>query len=100
MPLVQHLEIADRALAKRAERRHRAAIGHCLAYFDLGRGHTTHLGRVCGERPGRKRDDASHANAESNAHLPLPDSFFVSMPVVERDKRSMCGRTVTKTCHA
>ena len=44
--LVDHLEIADLALAERAERRHRPAIGHGLADLDFGCGDAAHFG--CG----------------------------------------------------
>jgi hypothetical protein len=40
--LVDHLEITDLALTQRAERGHRATVGHGLADADFGRGDAAH----------------------------------------------------------
>src|ERR1700738_2391373 len=42
--LIEHLEIADLALAERAERRNRAAIRHGLADLDFGCRDAAHFG--------------------------------------------------------
>ena len=71
--LVDHLEIADLALAERAERRHRPAIGHGLADLDFGCGDAAHFGRHRGGRQHQTSDGAQRANSRDETHrLPSP----------------------------
>ena len=60
--LVDHLEIPDLALAERAERGHRAAVGHGLADADFGGGDAAHGLR--GERRGRQNNGKCRARGD------------------------------------
>jgi len=87
--LVQHLEIADLALAKRAEGGNRTAIGHGLAYFDLGCGDAARLASACGDRPRKQRDQTCYAaDACSRTHL----SPHISFSLLPSSNHAMSGR--------
>jgi hypothetical protein len=74
--LVQHLEIADLALAERAERRYRTAVGHGLADLDFAGADAAHLGRVRGKRPRQQCRRARDANLACKAHRSPPPAYF------------------------
>jgi hypothetical protein len=61
--LVDHLEIADLALAQRAERGYRAAVGHGLADLDFGCGDAAHVGG--GQRRGQCHDRKGRHSGKS-----------------------------------
>jgi hypothetical protein len=64
--LIDHPEIADLALAERAERRYRPAIGHGLADPDFGRGDAAHVGGYRGGWPKQQAEYTRHGKSYDN----------------------------------
>src|SRR6185437_346185 len=80
--LVDHPEIADLALAERAESGHRATIGHGLADPDFGGRDAAHFGGAEAERPRRQHSEPDRGNSCDNPHL-TPPRLFLLEPLVE-----------------
>ena len=95
--LVDHLEIADLALAERAERRDRPAIGHGLADLDFGCGDAAHFGRHRGGRQHQTSDGAQRAKSRDETHR-LPSPCVVSR-AQGRAERPVFRFRRAETCH-
>ena len=94
--LVDHLEIADLALAERTERRDRPAIGHGLADLDFGCGDAAHFGRHRGGRQHQTSDGAQRANSRDETHrLPSP----VSSAALKGARSGRYWFRRAETCH-
>jgi hypothetical protein len=81
--LIGHLEIADLALAKRAEGGRRTAVGHRLADADFGSGDAAEVGGGEGE------GDIGNATAQSTANLVT--RRIGSPPILAPGKAAVAG---------
>ena len=97
--LVEHLEIADLALAERAERRHRPAVGHGLADLDFGRGDAAHFGGDRGRRPSQhgKRADAPNLVTK---RIDSPPLYVSARSDGGRGRRGLGRRSLCQRKHA
>ena len=93
--LVDHLEIADLALAERAERRHRPAIGHGLADLDFGCGDAAHFGGGCGQRQQATAPARQILRANASILPPLCRALDRWPRQARFSRRSL----VAQTCH-